>query len=370
MIAHTSSFRASSSPRQPTHATDRQASGGLLPPGSLVVVTGATGLVGNNVVRLLHADGYRVRALVRPRGTGVDRSLADLPIEILEGSLRDDQFLERGCEAASLVVHAAAMVHIGRRHGDEMWRSNVDGSRRVARAARAVAAKLVHVSSVDAIGLRADGQPADEETPPGGLHECPYVTTKREAEAAVLAEVECGLDAVIVNPVYMLGPWDWKPSSGRMLLEVASGKGTFAPPGSNDFVDVRDVANGILLAASRGRTGRRYILGGHGLSYLEAWKVLAEVAGRMPPLGIAPPAAVRMAGWFGDLAGMFMKREPTLNSAAAASSLLPHNFSSERACRELGYGYRSFETTVSDAFEWFVEHGYARPARGRTVVAR
>lgn len=370
MIAHTTLFRSRASSQQPSPGTDMRAAGRFPQLGSLVVVTGGTGLVGNNVVRLLHAQGHRVRALVRPRRSGIDRSLADLPIDIVEGSLEDVSFLERGCEAASLVVHAAGMVHIGRRHSDEMWTTNVEGSRRVARAARGAAAKMVHVSSVDAIGLRHDGQPADEETPPGGLQECPYVATKREAEAAVLSEVERGLDAVIVNPVYMLGPWDWKPSSGRMLLEVAAGKGTFAPPGSNDFVDVRDVAHGIMLAASRGRTGRRYILGGHRLSYLEAWRVFAEVAGRMPPLGIAPPAAVRVAGWVGDLAGMFMKREPALNSIAAASSLLPHNFSSERARTELGYRFRSFESTVSDAFDWFVEHGYARITRSRTAVAR
>jgi dihydroflavonol-4-reductase len=89
------------------------------------------------------------------------------------------------------------------------------------------------------------------------MPECPYVVTKREAERAVLAEVEHGLDAVIVNPVYMIGPWDWKPSSGRMLLEVGAGKGLFAPPGANDFVDVRDVAAGILAAAERGISGRR-----------------------------------------------------------------------------------------------------------------
>ncbi len=374
MIAHRSAFLPRTSPagsRTTSSNVSQQAEQtSAFRPGSLIVVTGATGLVGNNVVRLLHDEGYRVRALRRPRRSGVDRSLADLPIDILEGSLEDDGFLQRGCEDASLVVHAAAMVHIGRRHRDEMWRANVEVSRRVAHAARGAGAKLVHVSSVDAIGLRNDGQPADEETPPGGLHECPYVTTKREAETAVLSQVELGLDAVIVNPVFMLGPWDWKPSSGRMLLEVASGKGTFAPPGSNDFVDVRDVAKGILLAATRGRTGRRYILGGHCMSYLEAWKVFADVAGRMHPLGVAPPAAVRVAGWVGDLAGLFMKREPALNSAAAASSLLPHNFSSDRARSELGYQYRSFETTVRDAFDWFVEHSYARPARGQAAVAR
>jgi dihydroflavonol-4-reductase len=334
-----------------------------------VVITGATGLVGNNVLRLLTDRGVSVRAFVRPRNSP-DRSLASLPIEVVQGSLDDEDALERAFDGASLVVHAAAMVHIGWRHAEEMRQANVEGAHRVARAARKVAARLVHVSSVDAIGLRSDGEPADEETPPGGLLECPYVTTKREAERAVLEEVERGLDAVIVNPVYMIGPWDWKPSSGRMLLEVAAGKGSFAPPGSNDFVDVRDVARGVLQASSHGRTGRRYILGGHRLSYLDAWRAFARVAGRMPPMGIAPPIAVRVAGWCGDLAGWFTSREPALNSAAAASSLLPHNFSSARAMNELGYQFRSFEATVNDAFEWFVEHGYARPARSRAVLVR
>ena len=229
---------------------------------------------------------------------------------------------------------------------------------------------MIHVSSVDAIGLRSDGAPADEDTPPGGMLECPYVVTKREAEAAVLDEVEKGLDAVIVNPVYMIGPWDWKPSSGRMLLEIGAGRGLFAPPGSNDFVDVRDVATGILAAIQRGRTGRRYILGGHALSYLDAWRVFARVAGRMQPLGVAPNAIARTAGWFGDLAGLFARREPAVNSAAVGMSMLAHNFSCTRAETELGYTYRPFETTAHDAWDWFLDRGYAKPVRSPTAVAR
>jgi dihydroflavonol-4-reductase len=228
----------------------------------------------------------------------------------------------------------------------------------------------VHVSSVDAIGLTRDGSPADEETPPGGMPECPYVVTKREAERAVLDEVEQGLDAVIVNPVYMIGPWDWKPSSGRMLLEVGAGKGLFAPPGANDFVDVRDVAHGILAALEKARTGRRYILGGHSLSYLDAWRVFARAAGRMQPLGVAPRAAVRIAGWVGDAASLFTRRELPVNSAAATMSMLPHNFSSARAQAELGYAFRPFESTVADAWGWFVDHGYARAVAGRTAPVR
>jgi dihydroflavonol-4-reductase len=330
------------------------------------VVTGATGLVGNNVVRLLAQRGKSVRAVVR----SASRPLEGLHVQTATASLDDERALQRAIDGAEAVVHSAAFVHCGWRHHDEMHAANVEGARRVARAARRAGARLVHVSSVDAIGLSRDGSPADEETPPGGMPECPYVVTKREAERAVLDEVEQGLDAVIVNPVYMIGPWDWKPSSGRMLLEVGAGKGLFAPPGANDFVDVRDVAHGILAALEKARTGRRYILGGHSLSYLDAWRVFARAAGRMQPLGVAPRAAVRIAGWVGDAASLFTRRELPVNSAAATMSMLPHNFSSARAQAELGYAFRPFESTVADAWGWFVDHGYARAVAGRTAPVR
>jgi dihydroflavonol-4-reductase len=336
------------------------------------LVTGGTGLVGNNVVRRLLGRGHAVRVLVR-RHTGAapgDRALDGLSVDRVTGGLDDEQALRRGLEGASCVVHSAAMVHCGWRHLDEMRRVNVEGTRVVARAARLSGARLVHVSSVDALGLRTDGLPADEETRPGGMPECPYVVTKREAEAVVLEEIDRGLDAVIVNPVYMIGPWDWKPSSGRMLLEVAAGRGLFAPPGSNDFVDVRDVATGILAALDRGQCGRRYILGGHRLTYLEAWRVFARIAGRMQPLGLAPRPFVRAAGLVGDMAGLFRSREPDVNSAATQMSMLDHNFTSRRARQELDYHYRPFDETVADAWQWFLDHGYARPDRSRAVAVR
>ncbi len=334
-----------------------------------VLVTGATGLVGNNVVRMLVSRGESVRAFVRSR-RAAERCLAGLPVETIEGALGDHEGVQAAVDGARIVIHAAAMVHCGWRHEDEMAAANVDGTRIVAAVARRAGARFVHVSSVDAIGLRADGVPADEETPPGGMPECPYVVTKRAAEGAVHDEIARGLDAVIVNPVYMLGPWDWKPSSGRMLLEVGAGKGLFAPPGGNDFVDVRDVAGGILAAVTRGQLGRRYILGGHSMSYLDAWRVFARIAGRMQPLGTAPRGIVRMAGLAGDLVSLFTARELPVNSAATRMSMLPHNFSPRRAQAELGYAFRSLDETVADAWEWFVTRGYAKAVRGREVMAR
>jgi len=323
------------------------------------LITGGTGLVGNNLIRLLLERGLRVRTLVR--GRTVSRELDGLPVERVVGDVTDAAAVRRAVAGARTVIHSAAMVHVGWRMLDQMRRVNVEGTRFVAEASRTTGARLVQVSSVNALGLTGDGSPADEETPFGNTVECPYVVTKREAERVVLDEVDRGLDAVIVNPVFMLGAWDWKPSSGRMLLEVAQGKGLFAPPGSQHFGDVRDIAAAIATAGDRGARGRRYILGGHHLSFLEAWTLFARVTGRRPPRAAAPPPLVRLAGRVGDLIGHCVGREGPLNSAAATMSLLRQHFSSERARTELGYSLRPLEDTVEHAWRWFVDHGYARP---------
>ena len=150
------------------------------------VVTGATGLVGNNVVRLLVKEGRSVRAVVRAAPT---RAFDELHVQKATAALDDERALQEACDGASSVVHSAALVHCGWRHHDEMRQVNVAGTRLVARAARRAGARLVHVSSVDAIGLRADGGPADEETPAGVMPECPYVVTKRDAERVVQEEI-------------------------------------------------------------------------------------------------------------------------------------------------------------------------------------
>ena len=308
------------------------------------LVTGGTGLVGNNLVRLLVADGRRVRTLVRRESGG--RELAGLDVELVRGDVTDGDAVRRAVAGSRVVIHSAAAVHVGWTRLDEMRRVNVDGTRLVAEAARRAGARLIQVSSVNALGLTGDRSPADEETPFGNTVECPYVVTKREAEQVVLDEVGHGLDAVILNPVFMLGAWDWKPSSGRMLLEVAQGKGLFAPP-----------------APSTSATSTGYILGGHHLSFMEAWTMFARVTGRRPPVAAAPPPLVRFAGRVGDLLGRCLGHEGPLNSAAARMSLLCQHFSSARARAELGYALRPLEDTVEHAWRWFVDNGYAKDRR-------
>ncbi len=290
------------------------------------LVTGATGLVGNNVVRLLLDRGEQVRVLVR--NCSDSSPLQGLNVETVRGDVQDLASVQRAFEGVDRAVHCAAHVHIGWRGLKQQQAINVEGTRHVADAALQSGARLVHVSSVDALGVGTLDQPIDENSEFDGAVLCPYVATKREAERVVLERVARGLDAVIVNPGFMLGPWDWKPSSGRMLLKIATGWALVAPPGANSYCDVRDVAEGIVAAMERGRTGERYVLAGKTLTYMEALKIFARITGQRPPFRIARKVTVRVVGCVGDLLAWITGRESDVNSAATEMSMLPKNFSS------------------------------------------
>ncbi len=175
----------------------------------------------------------------------------------------------------------------------------------------------------------------------------------------ILEWVGRGLDATIVNPGFMIGPYDWKPSSGRMLLQVAKGWGLFAPLGINSYCDVRDVARGILAAARLRVAGRcSYILGGQMLSYFQAWRIFAQVTGGTPPMFPAGPLTRMGAGFCGDLIAKLTGHEPDVNSAATAISAQRRNFSNARAQAELGYHARPLRDAAAAAWQWFLQCGY------------
>jgi dihydroflavonol-4-reductase len=322
------------------------------------LITGATGFVGNNVARLLVQRGETVRVLVR-QSTNL-QPLADLAVEIVRGDVRDAAAVEHAVASAQRIVHCAAQVHIGWSRLPEQRAVNVEGTRHVAEAALRYGARMVHVSSIDALGIRTLDNPSDENTPLNGEVPCPYVVTKREAEQVVLNCVARGLDAVIVNPGFMLGPWDWKPSSGRMLLKIATGWAMLAPPGTNSYCDVRDVAAGVVSALERGRTGQRYILAGKTLTYREALTIIAPITGQRPPYRTAIKPTVKLIGFLGDLLAWVTGRETDVNSAATEMSMLPKNFSSARAAAELGYQTRDVEQSAADAWAWLKQYGYAK----------
>jgi dihydroflavonol-4-reductase len=323
-----------------------------------VAITGASGLLGGNLAAELVAAGHEVIA-TRRSGTKVGH-LEDLPIAWREADLGDAAALARAFDGAAAVFHCAAAVTVRREVTPEMTAANVTGTERVIEACvRAHVARLVHTSSVVAIGLSTDGRPVDETAPWNfeqlGLLDA-YAITKHRAEETVRAARD-RIDAVIVNPTYMFGPRDARPSSGKLIVNVAHRRIPGWTPGYNNFVDVRDVARGMIAAWQRGRRGERYILGGHDMTYRAVFETIARVAGVRPPRLGAPHAVAWLLGKWGDVVEA-RGREPTVNSTQVRYAYTDRfRFASDKASRELGYRTSPLEPAIADAIAWFRAHG-------------
>ncbi len=325
---------------------------------SRVVITGASGLLGGNLAAELRAQGHDVIA-TRRAGTRIAH-LDDLKLAWVEAELGSSEGLRRAFDGADAVFHCAAAVSVKREVTAEMTAANVTGTANVVEAAIAAGVpRLVHASSVVAVGLSTDGRPCDETAAwnfdAEGLVDA-YAITKRRAEDVVRAARE-RLDAVIVNPTYMFGPRDARPSSGKLIVDVVRRRVPGWTPGYNNFVDVRDVARGMIAAWRRGRRGERYILDGHELTYRDVMREIARVAGVAPPrLGVPRPVAWLVGKW-GDLVERRGK-EPVVNSTQIRYAYTDRfRFRGDKARAELGYEVGPLEPAIRDAIAWFRAHG-------------
>lgn len=324
----------------------------------LAVITGASGLLGGNLAAALRAERVHVRATRRP-STKIDH-LAHLDIEWVHADLDDRAGLTRAFTGADVVFHAAAAVEVAPRLTPTLQRANVAGTATVLAAMRAArAGRLVHVSSVAAIGLSTDGRPCDERARWNfldyGLADG-YAISKHQAEDLVRAATD--VDAVIVNPSFMFGPLDARPSSGQMIVNVAQRKVPGWTPGLNDFVDVRDVARGALAAWRRGVRGERYILGGERMTYRAIFERIAGLAGVPPPRWPAPRLAAHALGLAGDVYQRLTGKEPLVTSVVTRYAFTERfQFSHARAERELGYRHGSIDVAIADALAWFRARG-------------
>src|SRR5215468_9545781 len=269
---------------------------------SRVAVTGASGLLGGNLAAELAAAGHQVVAI--RRASTRTAHLDDVAIEWHDADLGSTAAMTRAFQGAACVFHCAAQVSVRRTVSPEMSATNVVGTANVIDAVRAAGVtRLVHTSSVVAVGLSTDGRPCDETAAWNfdreGLLDA-YAITKHRAEEAVHAARD-RIDAVIVNPTYMFGPRDARPSSGKLIVDVVRGRVPGWTPGYNNFVDVRAVAGGMIAAWQRGRRGERYILGGHEMTYGDLMRKIAEVAGTRAPRLKVPRAAAWLFGKWGDL---------------------------------------------------------------------
>lgn len=325
---------------------------------SRVVVTGASGLLGGNLAAELRAQGHDVIA-TRRAGTRIAH-LDDLALAWVDADLGSADALARAFAGADAVFHCAAAVSVKREVTAEMTAANVTGTANVIEAAIAAGvARLVHTSSVVAVGLTTDGRPCDETATwnfdAEGLVDA-YAITKRRAEELVHAARD-RIDAVIVNPTYMFGPRDARPSSGKLIVDVVRRRVPGWTPGYNNFVDVRDVARGMIAAWRRGRRGERYILAGHELTYGDVMREIARVAGVAPPRLRVPRPIAWVVGRWGDLVER-RGREPVVNSTQIRYAYTDRfRFRSEKAARELGYAAGPLEPAIRDAIAWFRARG-------------
>jgi dihydroflavonol-4-reductase len=324
-----------------------------------VFLTGGTGLLGNNLARRLSQRGDSVVALVRqpPQPEVFEGTDAELVV----GDLDSHDVIEDAIRQCDAVIHSAAMIHIGWQRLDESIRINRDGSAAIARSARRHGKRMVHISTVNTLALpdqRRHGgvvPTANEDTPitPASAQlPCAYVTSKIESVRVVKEEIAQGLDATIVHPGFMLGPWDWKPSSGRMILELGRRYVPASPTGGCSVCDVRDVAAGVLSAMDRGQTGRHYILAGENWLYRKLWQEIARRMGRPKPIFPLGPLMRGGVAAYGYMQRLRGRDESDVNSAALKITSQWLWYDSSRARDELGYTNRDVHETLDDATAW------------------
>jgi len=323
-----------------------------------LLITGANGLLGNNVARQALERGFEVASV--SRSDRHNRAFEGLEIDVFSSDLSDRERLagvfETGFDA---VVHCAAHIHIGWKFLDQGMRVNRDGTQFLLEEAGRRGIKFIHVSTVNTLGLGTQEKPATEDTPVAGLVPCTYVLTKRAAEKAADDAFARGQHVVVVHPGFMLGPWDWKPSSGRMI-QALQGFAPLAPSGGCSVCDPRDVAAAVLNAIDRGVSGRHYILGGENLTYLELWRRIASRLGTRGPLTIMRTPAKVLASVVGDTISRFLSDELDVNSAGIRMSSQFSWYCSQRAIDELGYRPRAAEESIRDAVQWLRENGLLR----------
>jgi dihydroflavonol-4-reductase len=323
------------------------------------LVTGATGFVGSAVARTLAARGHRLRLLTR--ATSDRRNLDGLEAEVVIGDLTDPASLVRAAAGCRYVVHVAADYRFWVPDPDVMLRANVDGAVAMVRAAaEAGAERIVHCSSVAALGQIGDGTPADELTP---TNEADFVgiykRSKYLAEKAVLELARRdGLPVVVVNPAAPVGPRDIKPTpTGKMIRDAAAGRvPAYIDTGLN-IVHVDDVAEGHVLALEKGRIGERYVLGGENMLLKDILALVADVVHRRPPSIRLPEAAVWPAAFVMEKLAKVTGIAPMMTRDHLKMARKKMFYSSAKATAELGYRPRPVRSAVEDAVAWFRANG-------------
>ncbi len=324
-------------------------------------ITGATGFLGSHVARQLLARGAELRLLIRP--TSRLDNITDLTAEHVTGDLRDVESLNKGMAGCEFVFHVAADYRLWARDRQELYQSNVEGTRNILAAARdSGVRRVVYTSSVATMGFGNDGRLTDETSPVALANMIgDYKRSKFMAEQLVIEAGRGGQNVVMVNPTTPVGERDIKPTpSGQIIVDFLRRKfPAYVDTGLN-LVDVIDCAEGHLLAMEKAQPGERYILGGENLTLKQILDRLASITG-LPSPNIKLPYAVALATGVVDtvFTGKILRREPRVTIDAVRMGRKKMFITSGKAERELAWVSRPVNDALRRAVEWFRVNGYA-----------
>jgi len=327
-----------------------------------VLVTGASGFVGGAVARALVQANSHVRVLMRQ---AADTDLVkDLPVDIVTGDVRDYQSVLQATRGCHQVYHVAALYKLWVRRKQDMYDCNVLGTENILRAAREVGVeKIVYTSSVATLGIPSDGGQGTENTPVSLADMVGhYKRSKFLAEQVALQYARDGLPIVIVNPSTPIGRGDIKPTpTGKLIVDFLNGNMPGYVDTGLNVVDVEDVAQGHLLAASHGKIGEKYILGNENLTLQQILQLLAELTGRPAPR-FKVPYALALGVAYGDaaLARLIPGREPFAPPVGVRLSKKKMFFNPTKAIHELGLPQTSVREAFHKAITWFRAHDYVK----------
>jgi dihydroflavonol-4-reductase len=326
-----------------------------------ILVTGADGLLGSNLVRELLRRGHTVRAFVQPGRQ--QKTLEGLNLEKIPGDLLNPEDVIKSGEGCDAVIHCAASTSVWPTRSDIVNRVNIEGTKNIIQTVRFnQVQRMIYVGTANSFGFGSKDDPGVEGNPyKSATYGLDYMDSKYKAQQVILKQVEeNSLPAVIVNPTFMFGPYDSNPSSGAMIVALYKGKVPGYTSGGRNYLCAKDAAVAIANALTKGRIGECYILGNQNLSYEEAFKKIAETIGVKPPSIAIPPVFAKLYGRVGSFIGNMTGRAPSISYPLSRIACDEHYFSPSKAVRELELPQTPIEVGIKECFDWLKENNYLK----------
>jgi dihydroflavonol-4-reductase len=331
------------------------------------LVTGAAGFLGSHVARQLVARGDEVRVLMRPSST--NRAIADLSLEYVTGDLRDPASLDRAMQGVKRVFHVAADYRLWAKRKQDIYDSNVGGTKNLLDAARrAGVEQLIYTSTVATIAVDRPQRP--NESTDAKLEEMigHYKRSKWMAEKEALSAAKNGLPVIVAMPTTPVGPWDWKPTpTGKIILDFLNGKMPGYVETGLNFVGVEECAAGHLLIAEKGKIGERYLLGGENLTLKQMLDTLSKITGLPAPKLKIPHALALGVAYANTVFSRLIGREPGIPVEGVKIARHMMFVDCTRAQRELGFKAGPVAAALERAVRWYEANGYIAKGRAKRM---